>query len=332
MEVIAESTFPGASFAKNPDVGNPKTLIAADGNTIVNLFRIEGETSTAQGRQRLKRVIGVYSNSHHSVEANLASFQPSGTSELFCRGVIHDRFMAIQNSTAPSLLGFSFETLERFSTIVSRASAKLSVKPSSQFGTKGFELEAIVPLRGHFIFYFSASPDLRLLGLESKWRGDIEMEQWEGTIIRGKKPPANWKGPSYEYSKNVNLKFGPITYDAKGKPVKVLIDSTFEENSKPTVGLTACEILSYRLLSVELPQDRVVFPGIELPSRIDVKMFRTAVPHELRDGRLVAVLDGLAIEAGKTGFRKSSPWRGRMIYGAVVLALIGAFYFWIRRS
>ncbi len=258
------------------------------------------------------------------LNSNILNGNPNGSLNV---GVIGSNGHVQRGSGGFFLLGYEINNGLRFSEVVGANNATISSSTTNRFDVDGFELVATRPNFPKFKFFFAAKPRGRLLGIDiDVKKGDKILVPWERNYTVGEDEPDGLESSTFE--------LGPISYDSMGRQISTPWTWNGIIKGKDVAQNMGEEIYSYKPLEKDLPSDRAEFVNRKLPPRVPVKVFDSPVPHELRDGRLVAVIDSKAIEVGeKVGFRPPEGVRrfNWVLYFGLFLALAISIYLVVRK-
>lgn len=324
MEVLA----PISDSTSTP----PLTRISRGGDCVIWECH---DKNNVDGHGLVETITVVYSCPKFSVRLNQSKLNGS------LRGVLNHGTLAPVNFAAmmefSCFLGYSGVNGLRFSQIVSHPRASVEIEPANRFDQDGILVIAKIPRQPTLELFFVQKEAPRLLGIKTIVSKGDELIDWQGVYRYGEPPPKEWDeltntGLNDKYSET---EVGPIEYDSKGKPKAANTHSiTISNNDERSVFQFRFEILSYSPLREDLPPNQVVTTKMKLPERLAIQMYGTNVPHELRDGRLVSLLDGVAMEVGsKVGFRKPSGYErfGWLALFVTLLVLLGIAYYVYRK-
>lgn len=313
---------------RNKNCQGSITRISRNGDTII----IEDYTKNdVEGFGLLESIVVNYSCPNYSVKL-VQSKRKGIPSSSINKGVVGPENLAISGFMGPWMLGFNAATGQRYSEIVADPRADVQIKQVNRFDINGLTVVVKIPRRVDIEFFFVRKPTPRILALTTRVSKGYEGISWYGKQIAGE-PPRKDSGipPNPVYYKYFEYDTGLIEYDKNGKPKRADCRLTFIAlDGDETVRDWPNEIQSYRPLKEDLPKSQVVPKRFDLPDRLPVDVWGTNVPHELRDGRLVSLLDGVAMDVGpKVGFRSSTLFeRYRWLLSiAILVALAGVVYY-----
>lgn len=237
----------------------------------------------------------------------------------------------------PWLLGLLQTTGLRFSQVVADPRSIIAIKPGHRFNQDGLEVDVKIPGKGELGLFFIDRDSPKLLGGRQQLKRGDKVVHIKGVSKLGFPRPKEWNETVAEDGDGVAIEFseaeaGPIEYDKNGKPKRVVVQYTIRQTDGKVIASQVVQsIESYRPLREDLPKNQVVPSKMELPERLPIQMWGTNVPHELRDGRLVSLLDGEAMEVGqKVGFRSPTFFeRHRWLLSFAVLVGLGGIGFYV---
>lgn len=316
----------------NPNNGHddPVVSISRDGRS----YAVELCVATDQAGKRVKTFNGYFSNQQYSIHITGRSQTPSTHIEM-CWGAVGPENLAIKHVSISPLLGYLNMTGERFSTLCEMPGARRQIEQTRMFDTDVVALIVDAPKRTLTTFFFLQGQKPKLVGVARDVRPGDRIVHWEGARNFGTPPPQSWNvGDDSQYT-NTRVVIGPIEYDRQGKPTRAVVLTTYERNGVPGSIRTTLEIASSRSLPAERTLDGVEFKNLSLPARVPVKVYGNGIAHELRNGRLVSVLDAQSIEvAAKVGFRRPDLWQQYRWYLLLILviAVLSVVYYVHRRQ
>lgn len=193
------------------------------------------------------------------------------------------------------LLGRHGGSLQSFSELVEDRTSELSVEDTKFLGKSYKTLRVKTAQFGEIEFAVS---DNRIEFIGITRSPEVLRRTREGLDPYGKVD--GWE--------KTRVVCGPISYDRKGKPIACKRVSEVDYENKPSevVELAELRIASYEIEKPGISSERIDFEEFGIPKQLSV-LCDSPLPYELRDGRLVKLVDMRAEEIAQTSaFRKSS--------------------------
>jgi hypothetical protein len=330
-KIITERASPlrHKSGAKRIEKTNPTIWVNEDGDTFVaeyseNTIVMEGEGETVAE----SRNIGHYSNSDFSVSVNEITQGDDPTIRVVGNTVGFADPLFMMSTLRVELFGFSELDGMKFSRILETEGTRFEVAKSAEEGVE-VELTCQVPRRGEYRFGFVRDGSgwrLVLIGV-IKNKGDLG-ECAQAEFVFGEPHPDREINDSWSKVTGAEIVMAPIEYTEQGLPYRVACRKRSFVQSGQHVAFgnpdRFFELHSIEDSDREISEQRVDLSNVTVPDGVRVGLMRrTGMPVMLKDGRLVALIDGNSVDQIKgTGFRSPPGFVGSTGFYVLVGSLV----------
>lgn len=311
-----------------PPYESLRTLISRDGR--IQIHEAQGGSEFGGGgSEPYRNWVGIYDNSHYYVQLVASEYGQrrrllSATARIECLRYPLGRFS--------DLWAYSGMDGAHLSEVLAKADEPGQVSVERFNDSMAWRWTTQIPGTGEYSIWFSQRADqtVQFEGyLIRKDRGCLIRTYAMDFVLAGPIEDPEELFDSYRDLEWLTHRVQHIEYDAAHRPVGITF--YFANSNAPNPQMQVRKVQSYRAVTRSLDPRRVEFAHLEVPDPYPVKVYGSAVPHELRNGRLVATLDGVAIdEARGVGFRRTpfttSRWYFLLLFGALVV-VAGYLYF-----
>jgi len=292
--------------------------ISDDGQVQVFEYEITHQRTDQDGKTSTVLQRGGY---HNNADFSLQASQriTDGIPDSVSLNAVPERFpRGLATGYHPVLFGYSPVDYQRFSEICGDRLAMLDVATFSFQGEELVGLNCRVPGKGEYTFGFIPSNgefQFRYFQV-SKQIGD-SFAAPEGVFRIGAINLPDSLVPAWGDVTHVNHIWYPIVHDGRF-PIRVTFWNVAEERPGDVA-----EVLSHAESDRDLRADRIEFTNIELPDgEPKVQVYRSGVPTILKNGQLVSLIDGAAIDQMKgVGFRQPQ-WIGSWSFYVLVTGIV----------